>query len=92
MTPEQRQLAENLRAAIEKRKDPAERALLLEKLALIERYFEDEPRLQREAAEAGALLRKGRRAILWGRLAIGASLVGLCGMVAWFVIDAVRRF
>jgi ferric-dicitrate binding protein FerR (iron transport regulator) len=91
MTPDQQQLTRELRAAIERKQDPAERALLLEKLALIERHFAEETRLQREAAEADALIRKGKRAIFWGRLAIGALLVAILCMLAWFVIDAVHR-
>jgi hypothetical protein len=91
MTPQQQQLANNLRAAIEKKTDPAERKLLLEKLALVERHFDEELRLQREVAESEALLRKGKLAIFWGRVAIGTLLVGLLGMVAWLLIDALRR-
>ena len=91
MTPEQQQLTSNLRAAIEKKTDPAERKLLLDKLALVELHFEEVRRLQRETAEGEALLRKGKLAIFWGRVGIGALLVGILGMVAWLLIDALRR-
>ena len=91
MTPEQQQLTSNLRAAIERKSDPAERKLLLEKLALVERHLEEVRRLERETAEGEALLRKGKLAIFWARVAIGALLVGILGMVAWLLLDALRR-
>lgn len=91
MTPEQQQLTSNLRAAIERKSDPAERKLLLEKLELVERHLEEVRRLERETAEGEALLRKGKLAIFWARVAIGALLVGILGMVAWLLLDALRR-
>jgi hypothetical protein len=91
MTSEQRKLTSDLRAAIEKKTDPVERKLLLDKLALVELHFEEVRRLQRETAEGEALLRKGKLAIFWARVAIGALLIGILGMVAWLLVDALRR-
>ena len=84
MSPEQKQLVDNLRAIAE-RKGPAEREELLAKLASVEQYFEDQPRLQREAAEAEALLRRARRTIFWAKLGLLACAVGLVGAVAWLL-------
>lgn len=82
MSPEQKQLLDNLHA-IAQRKDPAERDELLAKAALLEQYFEDEPRLQREAAEAEARLRHARRTLFWVKMGLLACAVGLVGAVAW---------
>lgn len=82
MSPEQKELLENLRA-IAQRKDPAERDELLAKAGLLERYFEDEPRLQRETAEAEARLREARRTLFWVKVGLLACAVGLVGAVAW---------
>ena len=82
MSPEQKELLENLRA-IAQRKDPAERDELLAKAASLERYFEDEPRLQRETAEGEARLREARRTLFWVKMGLLACAVGLAGAVAW---------
>jgi hypothetical protein len=82
MSPEQKQLLDNLRA-IAQRKDPAERDELLAKAASLEQYFEDEPRLQREAAQAEARLRGARRRLFWVKMGLLACALGLAGAVAW---------
>jgi hypothetical protein len=82
MSPEQKQLVDNLRA-IAQRKGPAERDELLSKAASLEQYFEDEPRLQRETAEAEARLREARRTLFWVKMGLLACAVGLAGAVAW---------
>ena len=82
MSPEQKQLIDNLRAIAQK-KDAAEREELLAKATSLEQYFEDEPRLQREAAEAEALLRRARRTLFWMKMGLLGCAVGLVAAVAW---------
>jgi hypothetical protein len=82
MQPEEKRLVEQLRGAIAQKKDPGERAALLAKLASVERYLEDQPRLQREAEEAQALLRRARRTVFWAKLGLVAAVVVLLALGA----------
>jgi ferric-dicitrate binding protein FerR (iron transport regulator) len=84
MSPEQKQLVDNLRVIAQK-KDPAERAELIAKAASLEQYFKDQPRLQRETAEAEARLRRARRMLFWAKLGLLACAVGLVAAVAWLL-------
>ena len=83
MTPAERQLLEDLRAAIAKKIDPAERKELEDKLAFVERGFASES-LQTNSAESEALLAKARRAVFWGRLGPSTFVVALLAALAWF--------
>jgi hypothetical protein len=83
MQPEEKRLVEQLRAAIAQKKDAAERDALLEKLATVERYLEDQPRLQREAEAAQARLRSARRTLFWAKVFLGLMILAI---VAAFVV------
>ena len=84
MTPQQQRLVDNLRAAIEKQKDPKSRRKLLDKLASVERHLEDEPRLRREAAEAEALVANRKRAVYRTLFAASLAVIALVGAIVWF--------
>lgn len=84
MSPEQKQLLDNLRVIAQK-KDSAERDELLAKAATLERHFEDLPRLQREAAEAEARLRRVRRTLFWVKTGLLMCALGLVAAVAWLL-------
>lgn len=90
MTPAQRQLLDNLRAAVAKKTDPAERKQLEEKLAFVERDFATEP-WRGNPAEDQALLAKARKALFWGRFVIATFVVALLGAVAWFWARALQH-
>jgi len=92
MSPEQKQLLKDLQTAIDRKRDPAERKELLEKLARVRKDFETESWRDPNPAETDALLRKAKRVVLFGRITVGAIVVATIGTVAWFWGNALRLF
>jgi hypothetical protein len=92
MSPEQDQLLKDLQVAVDRKRDPVERKELLDKLARVRKDFETEAWRDPNPAETDALLRKAKRVVLFGRIAIGAIVVAVIGTVAWFWGIALRLF
>lgn len=92
MSPEQDRLLKDMQAAIDRKSDPTEREELLRKLALVRKDFETEPWRDPDPAGTAAFLRRAKRVVLFGRIAIGAFVIATVGVVAWFWGNALRLF